>query len=198
MKITNILCYILFSLFFFSCETDDIEDIETTSTNQETPWNNRFYGFNNIIDGKTITSTETEWSTNINVDNTFCTDELSSENITEITLKIYIPKHPNSNYLSGISTIDTEGIVVGYEGNQETEDVFESGSVNFIETITNPYDSTQQLSGFEVKAKIPSSYNITKSNIWYVDFPFLLKYLDEEGNEIYSEKRTYALLAKIC
>lgn len=197
MKITKLLFILLLSIISFSCEEDDDEPIEPTLAYE--PWNERLYNGINQINGIDVYDLEfLPSSTNINLDDYTCAANLPEGNFTTIKLNMIIPKHPTAGYLSGIETFYSNRIVIRYNNGQLTPDVYQSGSINFLGIMNDPFNENIVLSKFSVSAIIPSNYNITKDNLESIEFPFYLIYLDENGNEVHRSERSYTLLNSNC
>lgn len=191
----KLIIALLHILLLTSCENNNNEDLD----NSPSPWNNRFYDGQHTINNTSFYTSEIQGAiSNTDVDTYCCETELPNETFSIITLRIYIPKHPNPNFSSGLRTKEQNRIIVGYGNNLQTEDVFQSGSIKFIGTIDDPFDSALKLSGFEIKATISNSYGINKLNFKFLNFPFYLIYVDDNGNEFFKSQRTFTLLNSNC
>ncbi|TMM31097.1 hypothetical protein FDT66_03775 [Polaribacter aestuariivivens] len=180
---------------FSSCESTEEEIVDSEVL---TPWERKFYGGQHNINNISFFTTEIEGSTNVNFDCFVCQAELPSNIFTTATIKIYLPKHPQEGFQTGLETLESNRVIIRYDNGLFTEDVYEDGSLKFIGIIQDPNDDTKELSGFEFNLTIPSFYNITKDNFEYIEFPFFLKYLDNNGNEIFRGERTFSILNSTC
>lgn len=188
---------ILIVLLFFSCQSNDDDNFEEDLVYK--PWNEKIYNLTNQINGISVLDKEFAPSTtNIDLHDVVCEKDLPNGDFRTVKIFIAIPKHPKAGYRSGIGTFISDRITIRFNNGEITSDIFKSGSVKFRETINDFSDSTKEISIFSVEAEIPSNYKITKENLEYINFPFYLKYLDENGEEIYKSERSYTLLSEIC